>query len=79
VLMESYIDDVKIVKSEKGQVTIEGKVFKYKITPRSRPFNWADLEITNDRGQSITIFFNPRRQSLLKEIKRNLKLYKWIK
>jgi hypothetical protein len=77
--METYVDDLNVAKAEKGQVTIEGKVFRYKVTPRTRPLNWADLEITNDRGQSITIFFNTRRQSLLKEIKRNLKLYKWIK
>jgi hypothetical protein len=77
--METHLEDVKVTKADRGQVTIEGKVFKYKITPRTKPFNWADLEIINDRGQAITIFFNPRRQSLLKEIKRNLKLYKWIK
>ena len=76
---EDYrLRDLAEVKHDE-KVTIEGKVFKYKITPRTKPFNWADLEIINDRGQSITIFFYPRRQSLLKEIKRNLKLYKWIK
>ena len=78
-IMQTILEEVKVEKSQRGEVSIEGKIFKYKITPRDKPCNWADLEILNEKGQSIKIFFNPRRQTLLKEIKRNLKLYKWIK
>jgi hypothetical protein len=76
--METHLES-NVEKPLKGEVTFAGKNFKYKITMRSHPNKWADLEITNDRHQSITIFFNPSKQNLMKEIKRVLRLYKWIK
>ena len=76
---EIILEEKKMEVPLKGEVTIGGKVFKYRITPREHPYNWADLEITNDKSQSIKIFFNPKRQRLLKEITRELRMYKWIK
>jgi hypothetical protein len=76
--MEQLIE-TKMEIPLKGEVTIGGKVFRYKITPRTRPYNWTDLEIIDEKSQTIKIFFNPKRQSLMKEITRELRLYKWIK
>jgi hypothetical protein len=76
--METH-PDTGTPKVHSGEMIFDGKTFCYKVTMRTHPAKWADLEITNDRKQSITVFFNPSKQRLVKEIKRVLKLYKWIK
>jgi hypothetical protein len=76
--METHLE-TNLPKQEKGEITLGGKTFKYKIIQRTYPAKWADLEITNDRRQSITIFFHPQKQNLQKEIRKVLQLYKWIK
>jgi hypothetical protein len=77
--METLIDEPKTIGSSRGKIALNGKIFMYRTIPKEVPFGWFDLEIKNEKGDTIQIHFNPRRQHLEKEIKRHLKLYKWIK
>ena len=77
--MEALLEEYKVNQALSGRLVFNGKIFRYKATQCKVPYGWFDLEIKNEQGKSIQIFFNPKRQHLEKEIKRQLKLYKWIK
>ena len=67
-----------ILDPQKGEINFDGKVFKYKTSPRKLPHDWLDLEITNAKGETIKVYFNPKRQRLQKEIKKHVRFQKWI-
>jgi hypothetical protein len=77
--METYsMETSRNLDPHKGEINFDGKVFKYKTAPRKLPHKWLDLEITNAKGETIKVYFNPRRQHLKKEIKKQVRFHKWI-
>jgi hypothetical protein len=73
-----YLLETEVEKPKEREILLEGKLFKYKTTTRKLPHGWFDLEISNREGKSIIVYFNPKRQNIIKEIRRWARFHKWI-
>jgi hypothetical protein len=77
--MKNTIDRNPIAQTPTGKIALKGKVFNYKTAELDVPRNWLDLKITNEKGDLIEVYFNPKRADLLREVRKQVKLYRWVK
>jgi hypothetical protein len=77
--MEAAIAENPVSSTPKGKISLKGKIFIYKTAQLKTPHNWLDLKITNEKGDLIEVFFNPKRADIMREVKKQVRLYKWVK
>jgi hypothetical protein len=77
--METIIAENTVSSTPKGKIALKGKIFNYKTAQLKTPHNWLDLKITNEKGDLIEVFFNPKRADILREVKKQVRLYGWVR